>query len=208
MGAANPEAFSRDPLSIGDVLKIAHDLRPAYRARLLPGDRRWRRFCTDSRRARAKPRQAAGLCAGHGGRALASPDFANAGPYADRRIGVGAKGFRDGGTRTERHRRRRALRRVHDQHHPVSRRPGLLRQGRRRRVCRGRRDRTGRQVAGQHQRRRPIVRTSRHVRHLHHDRSGAPAAKRRRAAASRRRRDRALPRQRRRVVVAGHRHSR
>ena len=102
----------------------------------------------------------------------------------------------------------RALRRLHDQHHPVPGGPRLLQEGRGRRVRQRRAHRAQGQPCRQHQWRRTVLLPSRHVRAVPADRGGAPAARRMRRASGERLRGRAGARQRRRAVVAGHRHSR
>src|SRR5690606_30855816 len=81
-----------------------------------------------------------------------------------------------------------------------------LRQGRGRRVHRGRRHRPGRAAAGQYQRRRPVLRASGHVRRLHHDRGGAAIARRLRRPPGGQCAPGAGARQRRHAVEPVHRH--
>lgn len=104
------------------------------------------------------------------------------------------------GCTASRHRRGGALRRLHNQHFAVPRRPRLLQERRGGRL-RGRRPhRAGRRATGQHQRRRAFVHASRHVRPVHDRRSSRAIDRPRRCPPSVRREACARTRQWRRVV--------
>ncbi len=93
----NPEAFSRDPLTVADVLKRAHDLRPARQARLLPCHR-WRgRDCHDAGRPREGWAENAGLSSWRGHGAPSSDGFGDAGHQRDSGDQKRAARVRDGG---------------------------------------------------------------------------------------------------------------
>src|SRR5207248_3436308 len=95
-----------------------------------------------------------------------------------------------------------------DQHGPFPRGSWLLRKGRGRIVRIGRAYRARRQLAGQHEWRRPFLLSSRHVRPLSADRGGAAIARRMRPAPGEGRRDGDRARQWWRPLLAKHHHPR
>ncbi len=163
--------------------EVADDLVSVHGARLLPGHR-WRRRGRDHfGGAREILEESAGLYPRLRPRRDAHEHLVDAGPdrhgCESRRRGC----LQDGEAVGQGRRCGRALRRLHHQHDPVPRRPRLLPEGRGRGVCLRRQHRAGRQVAGQHQRRRAVLLPSRHVRPVHPDRGRAPVARRMRRAA-------------------------
>ncbi len=111
-------------------------VRPAGRARLLPGHRRRRGARRRLRRARARAAPAARPRARRRRGARPPPHLVDGRPHADGRGGVRAARLRRGGARAGRRGQRAALRRLHDHADPVPGGPRLLRQGRGRRVRR------------------------------------------------------------------------
>ena len=94
----NQRAWSRDPLSVDDVLGAPHGLRPARRARLLPGHRRRRRARVVAAERAADLRRAAGPRARLRRGALAPPHLGHARPddHAPRSQS-GARAFAEAG---------------------------------------------------------------------------------------------------------------
>src|SRR5690606_8699880 len=107
---------------------------------------------------------------------------------------LGAGRVRDGRRHPRRRRPPHGLRQLHDHRALAPRGPRLLREGGGRGVRRRRQARPGRVAPDEHQRRRPLLHPSRHVRHVPHRRGGAPAARRVWRAPARRPRDRGRPR--------------
>ena len=110
----NPRAIMRDPLTVDDVLVVAHDLVAAPSARLLPGHRRGRRRRAHVGGTGARPAEAAGLRARH----RRGVDARDREPDAELRLlGRGEdrqrRRVRHGGRDARRHRRRDVLRRLH-----------------------------------------------------------------------------------------------
>ena len=186
MGAAQPGGVGEEAADDRRRARVAHGELSAHGARLLPRHRRRRRHRCHLRRARQVAEEASRLCAGL--RPVGHPrqHLQHAGPDGDR----GARGRKgrlpDGQARPCRCRRRRAVRRLHDQHDPVPGRPRLLQERRRRRVRQRRAHRPGRQPCRQHQRRRTVLLSPGHVRAVPPDRGGAPTARRVRRASGRR----------------------
>ncbi|CFM04768.1 Uncharacterised protein [Bordetella pertussis] len=185
VGAAQPARLRARPAEPRRRAGRAHDQRSVDQGRQLPGDRRRRRAGAGARRTRGRSAAPAGVCAGHRRGREPSADFGHARPDRHLRGGVGPARVRDGRRGAARHGPCDAVRRLHHQHAAVPGGPGLLRQGRGRRVRRERRDRAGRQPAGQHQWRRPVVQPSGHVRAVHRHRVGGAAARRVRRAPGR-----------------------
>ena len=164
----NPQALRARPADGERRARLAHGVRPADSARLLPGHR-WRRGAGDggatarndspSRRSTCWAPASGQPPAGHRHDAGPRPCTAAA--------AVGPRAFAMAGVAPQRHRRRRALRRLHHHADPVPRGPRLLREGRGWPVRRRTAHRARRPAAGEHQRRRAVLRPPRHVRHVH-----------------------------------------
>ena len=130
----NPVAWEKKPLTVDEVLNARMVSYPfTVRDICLVTDGGGAIVLTTPG-ARQIAEEAAGLCARPGRVHHPRQYLEHARPDRDRRARKRAAGLCDGRARGQGHRRRRALRRVHDQHDPVPRRPRLLQEGRRRRA--------------------------------------------------------------------------
>ena len=186
--ALNPRARYRDPLTVDDVLASPLQVSPLHLLDCcLVTDGAGAFVMTSAERARSLSKPpvyvlGAATCTDHMGIGQ-MPDLTTT-PGR----GVGRQGVRHGGTVTLRRRRPHGLRQLHHHGAPPPRRPRFLQEGRGRSLRRGGFARTGPRPAGhEHERRRPVVHPSGHVRHVPHHRGGAPAARRVRRAPGRRR---------------------
>ena len=173
----NPVAWEKKPLTIDEVLSarpISYPFTVRDCCLITDGGGAIVMMSADRARGLAKPPVYVLGC----GQAIthasisSMPDLTMTGAREYRRHSLShGAGARDG------HRRAGAVRRVHHQHDPVSRRPGLLPKGGRRALRQRRTHRTQRQPAGQHQWRWSVLLPSRHVRSVPADRGSAPIAR-------------------------------
>ena len=130
----NPVAWEKKPLTIAEVLSARMISYPfTVRDCCLVTDGGGAVIMTTAERARSlkkPPAYVLGLRPGDHPR----QHIEHARSDRNRRLGLGPRRLRHGQTRARRHRRARALRRVHDQHDPVPRRSRLLQKGRGRRL--------------------------------------------------------------------------
>ena len=209
MGVAEPGRVGKEAADDRRGIVGADDQLPVHGARHLPRDRWRRRGDHDHRRARPLAEKAAGLCARLRPGDHPRQYFEHAGSDRDRGVAVGPRRLRDGAARrrptsmssssTTRSRSTRSS---------SSRISASAQRAKAGALSQSGRIAPGRQPAGQHQWRRPLLLPPRHVRPVPADRGDAPAARRMRRAPGRRLRDRDRPRQWRRAVVAEHGHPR
>ncbi len=176
--AMNPGAWSREPLSVEDVLASRMVADPlTLRDCCLVTDGGAAIVVTSAERA-ADAAAPAGRRARDRRGAQPSAHHRDAVADDDRGHPVRRRGVRRGGRQPSGGRCRSAVRRVHDHADPVPRGPRLLREGRGRAFRRVRRDRAGRRSPAEHQRRRALLHAPGHVRAAR-DRRGRAAAARR-----------------------------
>ena len=130
MGIAQPGRLGKEAADDRRGVVGAHGQLSRSPCAILSGHRWRRRGDHDHRRARPIAEKAAGLCPRLRPGDHPRQYFEHAGSDGDRGPAVGARGLRDGAARPRRHRRRRAVRRLHDQHDPLPRGSRLLPEGR------------------------------------------------------------------------------